>query len=120
MTATVLMVPLVLIATMLVVQVGLAYYARTVVSGAAQDAAAASARRNATQAEGVALADSLLEQAAGSLLESHSVVASTNGATVTVRVDGEVVSLLPFFGAMTVSATGTAHVEDFVAQGDGP
>lgn len=120
MTTTVLVVPLVLITMLFVVQFGLAYYARTVVAGAAQDAASAAARRDATPAAGIALADTLIEQGAGSLLTSHSTVASRNGDAVTITVHGEVVSLLPLFGTITVSASGTAHVEEFAAQGSGP
>ena len=33
---------------------------------------------------------------------------------------GEVVSLLPFFRTITVTATGAAHVERFDPQGAGP
>lgn len=120
MTATVLVVPLVLITMLFVVQFALAYYARTVVAGSAQDAAAAAARRGASTAEGIALADSLVEQGAGSLLSSHSATAAGDGQVVTVTVQGEVVSLLPFFGTITVSATGSARVEAFAAQGAGP
>ena len=45
-TATVIVVPVVLLAMLLVVQFGLAYYARQVLAGAAQDGAAAAARRD--------------------------------------------------------------------------
>lgn len=120
MTTTVLVVPLVLITMMCVVQFALAYYARTVVAGAAQDAAAAAARRDASTSEGVALANALLEQGAGSLLTSYSATASSDGEVVRVSVQGTVVSLLPFFGTITVSATGSARVEEFSAQGSGP
>jgi Flp pilus assembly protein TadG len=116
----VLMVPLVLIALLFVVQFALAYYARTVVSGAAQDGAAAAARRNASTADGIALADSLVEQGAGSLLDSHSATASATDNVVTVRVEGEVVSLLPFFGTITVAASSSARIEEFSPQGESP
>lgn len=115
-----LIVPLVLITLLFVVQFALAYYARTVVSGAAQDGASAAARRDASAAEGVALADALVEQAAGSLLSSHVVTPSGDGEVVTIRVEGEVVSVLPFFGSITVSASSSARVEEFTPQGAGP
>jgi len=114
------MVPLILLTMLFVVQFSLAYYARTVVSGAAQDGASAAARRDASTADGIALADSLVEQAAGSLFESHAASASTADGRVTVRVEGEVVSLLPFFGTITVTASGSARIEQFTPQGDGP
>lgn len=115
-----LMVPLILVTMLFVVQFALAYYARTVVSGAAQDGASAAARRNASTDDGVALAESLVEDAAGSLLESHNVAASVGDDTVTVRVEGEVVSVLPFFGTITITGSSSARIEDFTPQGAGP
>lgn len=120
MTATVLMVPLVLMTMLVVVQFALAYYARTVASGAAQDGAAAAARYESSEAEGIALTNSLLDQSAGSLIESHSVTASSDGHVITVHVEAEVVSVLPFVGTITVEATGSARVEEFSPQGDRP
>lgn len=114
------MVPVVLLAMLLVVQFALAYYARTVIAGAAQDGAAAAARRDASVEEGAGLTESLLNEAASSLLDSHTVSASSTGASVTIEVEGEVVSLLPFFGTITIRATGTAAVEQFEPQGAGP
>ena len=115
-----LVVPLVMVTMLLVVQFTLAYYARTVVAGAAQDGAAAFARRDSSPADGIAVAESLVERGAGSLLTSHTVTASGDADVVTVAVEAEVVSLLPFFGTITVSATGSARVEEFAAQGTSP
>ena len=115
-----LIVPLVLITMLFVVQFALAYYARTVVAGAAQDGAAAAARRDSTPAAGAALADQLAEAGAGSLLTSHSASGTAGDDSVTVTVTGEVVSLLPFFGPITVTATSSARVEEFTPQGGGP
>lgn len=120
MTATVLMVPVVLLATMLVVQFALAYYARTVIAGAAQDGASAAARQNASAADGVALTESLVVEGASSLLDSHAVTASVTDDVVTLEVQGEAVSLLPFFGTITVRASATAPIEQFEPQGSGP
>ena len=111
------MVPVVLITVLFVVQFGLAYYARQVLAGAAQDGAAAGARQNSSPETGGALADQLIAEAGGSLFESFGSSASTNGEVVTVTASGEVVSLLPFFGTLTVSATASAHVERFRPQG---
>lgn len=115
-----LIVPLVLVTMLFVVQFALAYYARTVVAGAAQDGASAGARRDSSAAAGAALAESLAEEGAGALLTSHSSSASTDGDVVSVTVEGEVVSLLPFVGTITVKATSSARVEEFEAQGAGP
>ena len=55
------MMPLIVIALMFVVQVGLAYHARQVVSGAAQDGAASGAVEGSSASEGAATAQSLIE-----------------------------------------------------------
>lgn len=115
-----LVVPLVLVTMLFVVQFALAYYARTVVAGAAQDGASAAARRDASPQAGAALADRLVEEGAGSLLTSHAATASVDDAVVTVTVQGHVVSLLPFVGTINVSAVSSARVEAFTPQGRGP
>jgi hypothetical protein len=114
------MVPLDLRAAVLVVQFALAYYARQVVAGAAQDGAAAAARRNADPAEGVALTDQLIGEAAANLFASNQTVVSATSDAVTVTVSGKVASLLPFFGTITVRATATAPIEQFTPQGASP
>ncbi len=119
-TATVIIVPVVLLALLFVVQFSLAYYARTVLAGAAQDGAVAGARQGSSPDDGAALTNTLISESAGSLIESPSSTASTDGVTVTVRSTARVVSLLPFFGPITVSATGAAQVERFEPQGGGP
>lgn len=120
MSATLLMVPVVLLAMLLVVQFSLAYYARTVIAGAAQDGASAAARQNAVAEDGITLADSLVSEAASSLLDSHTVTGIATDDVVTVQVTGEVVSLLPFFGTITIRASGSAPIERFEPQGTSP
>jgi len=116
-TATVILVPVVLIALLFVVQFSLAYYARVVLAGAAQDGAVAGARQDSSAAVGAALSDQLISESGSSLLASHSSTGASTGDTVTVTTTGEVVSLLPFFGTITVTATGSARVEQFEPQG---
>lgn len=119
MTATVLVVPVVLVAVLFVVQYGLAYYARQVVAGAAHDGAAAAARQYSSPGQGIALAEELIAEGGGSLLTSYHATAATDGDTVTVTVTGHVVSLFPF-GTFTVKATGSAAAEKFQPQGASP
>jgi Flp pilus assembly protein TadG len=119
-TATVIVVPVVLLAVLLVVQYGLAYYARQVVAGAAHDGAAAAARERSSPAQGAALAEQLISESGGSLFAAYSAMASSDGDTVTVTATGSVVSLLPFFGTITVKASGSAAVEKFQPQGASP
>lgn len=111
------MLPVVLVALMFVVQCGLNYYARQVLAGAAQDAAAAAARIDASASEGEALANDLIGEAGASLFQSYSVDVTTGAEQVTVTASGEVVSLLPFFDTVSVTATAAASVERFDPQG---
>lgn len=106
-----------LLATLFVVQYGLAYYARQVLAGATQDGAAAAARQDSSPESGAALTEQLIEEGGGSLLDSHSSTATSSGDTVTVAATGQVVSLLPFFGTITVKAQASAKVESFDPQG---
>lgn len=116
-TATVAMLPVVLVALLFVVQFGLTYYARQVLAGAAQDGAAAAARLDASVGEGEVLAESLIGEAGGALLESYDASVTSDGDVVTVSATGEVVSLLPFFGSLTVEAAASASIESFDGQG---
>jgi Flp pilus assembly protein TadG len=116
----VITVPLVIVALMMVVQFSLAYYARQVLAGATQDGATAAARQGSNPAAGQVLAEQLIDEAGANLFTSHATTASSAGSTVTVTATGEVVSLLPFFGSITVRASGTARVEEFDPQGPGP
>lgn len=113
-----MLVPVILLALLLVVQFSLAYYARVVVAGAAQDGAVAAARQGSSGSAGAALADQLIGEGAGSLLTSHSSTASTDGDTVTVSSRGRVISILPFFGGIIVTASGSAAVERFRPQNE--
>ena len=116
MLVTVIVVPLVLIAVLAVVQYGLAYHARQVLSGATQDGAAAGARRGSSPGAGAGLADSLIEGSAGRLLSSHLSTASSDGSSVTVDSTGQVIRVMPFFPSITVSASASAALEKFQPQ----
>jgi len=114
---TVIMVPFILIGMMLVVQFGLAYYARQVMAGAAQDGAASGAREGSSVAAGKVVTDSLVNASASQLLSSYSSSAGSDGNVITVTARGEVVRVFPLFPSITVSATGSATIERFVPQG---
>ena len=116
-TVTVIMMPVIIIGMMLVVQFGLAMYARQVVAGAAQDGAASGARQGSSAAAGQVVTDTLVDQSAGHLLSSYSSSASSTGDIVTVTAQGNVVRVLPLFPTITVRASGSATVEQFVPEG---
>jgi Flp pilus assembly protein TadG len=119
-TATVVMVPVVLLAVLLVVQFALAFHARQVLAGAVQDGAAAATRLDASPSNGESLARQLIDASAGYLLDGTTVTADDNGTTVTVEASGRVVSLLPFVKPITVRASATAKHETFDPQGRRP
>ena len=108
--------PLIVLALMFAVQVGLAYHARQVVSGAAQDGAASGAVAGSSAAEGAATAQSLIEGSAGNLLNGLSVSGSQSGEVVTVSASATVVKVFPLFPTFTVSASSSASVEEFRPQ----
>lgn len=111
-----IVVPVVVIAMMFLVQAGLAYHARQVVAGAAQDGAASGARHGASSAAGQATAEALITAAAAQLLTSHSVTPSATAETVTITVTGTVVKVLPLFPTFIVTATSSASIEQFRPQ----
>ena len=116
-TATVVMLPVILVALLFVIQFGLTYYARQVLAGAAQDGAAAAARLDSSPGEGQALTEALIGEGGGALLDSYAAAVASDGEVVTISATGEVVSLLPFFGSLTVEASASARVESFDGQG---
>lgn len=110
---TVLMVPFILVGTMLVVQFGLAMYARQVVSGAAQDGAAQGALVGSSPQAGLATTDRLVAQAGGHLLSNYTSSESSSADVVIINASADVVKLLPVFPTITVRAVGSASVEKF-------
>lgn len=107
---------MILTATLMVVQFGLAYYARQVLAGAAQDGAANGARRDSTPEQGRILTEHLVDQAGSSLLTSYRAEVTIDADRVVVTVRGEVVSLIPFRGSIPVEASGSAPIEAFRPQ----
>ena len=114
---TVLMMPLIVLALMFAVQVGLAYHARQVVSGAVQDGAATGALAGSSPSEGAATTQTLISGAAGNLLNGTAVNGSQAGEIVTVSASATVVKVFPFFPTFTVSAESSATLERFRPQG---
>jgi len=114
------MIPLVIVAMMFVVHAGLAYHARRVVAGAAQDGAAAGARYGSSPDQGVVTARALLDAVGDHLLDDVQVTPSGDSGTVTITVTADVVRVLPIFPGFHVSATSSAAVEQFRPQVVGP
>lgn len=110
------MVPLVIVALMFAVQVGLAYHARQVASGAAHDGAATGARLGSSAQIGEETARALAVGSAGGLIDDLSVVGAPTGDSVTVTITGSVVKVLPIFPTFHVTATASAPLERFRPQ----
>ncbi len=111
------MVPFIIIGMMMVVQFGLAAYARQVIAGAAQDGADTAARQNSSVGAGLAEADALVAASGGHLLSGYSSSGSSDGEVVTIRTQANVVRVLPLFPTITVRGSGSASVEQFTPQG---
>jgi Flp pilus assembly protein TadG len=114
-TATVILFPVVLLLVMLVVQFALAYHARSVVVGAAQDATRAAQAETGTEARGHAWAEDLTTVYAGGLLHHVAIDVDRGVTQVTTRVSAEVASVVP---GVHLHVTGTAAgpVERFIPQ----
>lgn len=107
------MVPFIIVASMLVVQYGLAMYARQVLSGAVQDGAAEAALDGSTPGTGQIVTDQLVSQSGGHLIVNYSSTLTTTATTVTIAAQADVVRLLPLFPAITVRAASSASIETF-------
>ena len=115
---TVISMPLILIGVLLAVQVGLAYHARQVVSGAVQDGAASGAMFGFDEQDGAATAETLIDASAGNLVSGLMTNGVRSGDVVTVSASATVVKVFPLFPTFTVSAESSAVVERFRPQGE--
>jgi hypothetical protein len=115
-TATVIVVPVVVLSMLFVVQFGLASRPPGP-RRATQDGAAAGARADSTPGRSRPRR-TVDRRGLRSLLESHTTAAVTDGETVTVSAHGKVIGLIPFLGAVTVHASSTAKVESSTRKAD--
>lgn len=106
-----LLTPVLLALVLVAVQAALVFHARSVVTAAAQDAARAAQRELGTEADGRAAAAALLGPS-DQLLVAPSVVVERSADTVTVSVDSEVTSVVPFW-TPSVHGSASGPVERF-------
>jgi Flp pilus assembly protein TadG len=102
----VILAPLTVFLVMFVVQIGLVYHGRSVLSAAAQDALRAAQTEGSGSGDGYQAADRLL---AGSddMLTNRSVSVSRGVDMVTVTISADIPSLVPFWsGGVTATASG--------------
>src|SRR3954468_10193518 len=111
--------PVVLLATCALIQGALYYHARNVALAAASDGLTAARARTGSGEEGRRAAASSLERAGGrAVLLDAQVAAVRGGATATVTVSGQVMSLLPGLPGWSVSQTASGPVERFTRVGE--
>lgn len=116
-SVTVIMVPFILLVIMLVVQVGLAGYARKVAAGAAQQGALQAAVYEGSPGSGAAYAMDLFSASAGGVVTDSSASSSSTGNAVSVTINATVVRVFPLLPTFSISATGSANRERFVPEG---
>ena len=109
----VITMPCLLLAVMLVVQVGLWQHAQHVAQAAAQEGARAARQHGSTADEGRHRAEAYLVGLAPTILRPRTVTAERTATTATVRVRGEAVSVFPWLG-FQVDVTSTGPLERFV------
>lgn len=113
---SIVVLPVLLIMMLLVVQAGLAYHARSVMSTAAQDGAALAAASDSSPGAGQALTDQLIADAVGGLITNYSSAPGSNGTEITITVSANATKVFPLFPTLTLSAAGSATIERFDAQ----
>jgi Flp pilus assembly protein TadG len=116
-TEVVLVTPVLLLLIMTVIQFALWYHAEHAAQAAAQEGARAARVTGGTAARGQAKAQSVLAQAAPTILVDPVVTARRTSDEARVGVRGRAVSLIPGLH-LTVSADAASPVERF--RGDAP
>lgn len=110
--------PGLLLAVMLIVQVGLWQHAKHVAMASAQEGARAARQYHATAADGRHRAEAYLAELTPTILEPRTVTAQRTATTATVRVQGEAASVFPWLG-FRVDESSAGPVERFVPIADG-
>jgi len=113
--ATVIILPAAFLALWLVLQYAFVMHAEHVAQAAAQDAALAAATGSG-DAGSTALA---LMSSADGFTSGVGVSTSRSSTRVTVRVTADVIQIFPI-GSFSVDASGSAPIEEFIAQPERP
>ena len=95
-----------------IVQFGIWYHANDVARAAAQEAVRSASAYQATNNDGTAAANQVLDQDAKGLIIHTSVSVSRGGSVATVTVTGDALQVLPFI-SLPVKVKATAPVEAF-------
>ncbi|GAA0611709.1 TadE/TadG family type IV pilus assembly protein [Streptomyces crystallinus] len=103
--------PLVLLATLAVIQASLWYYARQVALTAAREGLTAARAYHSTPADGAAQARRVLGRTAGDSLRGYSVAATSDGQRVRVGVSGTALSMIPGIPGLHIRQSASGPVE---------
>nr|WP_031510916.1 hypothetical protein [Streptomyces megasporus] len=104
--------PLVVLATLAVVQASLFYLGREIALTAAREGVAAGRTWQAGPEQGAQRARAVLDRTAGDLLRSPAVsTAGSTGTRVRISVTGTVVSVLPGVGDLHITQSASGPVE---------
>ena len=114
--ATVVVIPVVVLATWFSMQAALVMHAQNVVRAAAEDAAVAAASHSG---DPHSVASALVASAAGNITSDVNVLVELDPGTVTVVVGAEVDRIVPF-GSFSVSESASAPLERFIPESQRP
>jgi Flp pilus assembly protein TadG len=110
--------PLVLLATVAVIQACLWYYARQIALTAAREGATAARAYQSSPADGAAQARAVLGRTAGDSLRGYNVSVTSDGQRVRVRVSGTALSMIPGMSGLRVTQSASGPVERWTVPGE--
>ncbi len=111
-TELVIVMPLLLLLVLASVHVGLWFHARHMVNAAAQEGARAARAMGATDDDGYARADQMLNELGSGAVTNPAVIVTRTAGSVTVTVTGQSPAVIPGL-SQSVSATSTSPIEEF-------
>ena len=111
-TPMVILTPVAVFLVLWVIQMGLYFHARSVMSAAAQDGARAAQVENATPDDAVSAANQILV-GSQNLLLNETVAVDSGLDDVTVTVTADINNILPFWGGGQITATASGPIERF-------
>ncbi|RSN14798.1 hypothetical protein DMH25_07590 [Streptomyces sp. WAC 01325] len=110
--------PFVLLATLMVIQASLWFYARQIALTAAREGVTAARSYQAGPADGATQARNVLDRIAGDSLTGYSVSASSDGQRAQVEVAGAAVSIIPGLPGLYVKQSASGTVERWSVLGE--
>ncbi|MFD5017143.1 TadE/TadG family type IV pilus assembly protein [Streptomyces chartreusis] len=103
--------PVVLLATVAVIQASLWFYARQIALTAAREGVTAARAYEPSPAEGATRARTVLARTAGDSLTGYSITASSNGQRVRIEVSGTALSIIPGLPGLQITQSASGPVE---------